>query len=92
MRKPAGRGSSRSVISSAIPKRPSEPTKPPTRSGPTGSRLRPPSVTSVPSASTALSPRTWFSVMPWRKQWAPPELKATLPPIVQIAWLDGSGA
>jgi hypothetical protein len=30
--------------------------------------------------------------MPWRKQCAPPELNATLPPMVQTDWLDGSGA
>jgi len=30
--------------------------------------------------------------MPYFRQWAPPELKATLPPIVQIKALEGSGA
>ncbi len=34
----------------------------------------------------------WLLVMPYFRQWAPPELKATFPPIVQIGWLDGSGA
>ena len=33
-----------------------------------------------------------FAVIPCLKQCAPPELNATLPPIVQTDWLDGSGA
>ena len=60
--------------------------------GPACSRLSPPSVTTVPSPSTTRSPSTWLAVMPCRKQCAPPELKATLPPIVQTDWLEGSGA
>jgi hypothetical protein len=30
-------------------------------------------------------------VKPYLKQWAPPEFSATLPPIVQTIWLEGSG-
>jgi hypothetical protein len=30
-------------------------------------------------------------VKPYLKQCAPPEFSATLPPIVQTIWLDGSG-
>ena len=35
---------------------------------------------------------TWFAVNPYLRQCAPPEFSATLPPIVQTCWLDGSGA
>ena len=42
--------------------------------------------------STTSRPSTWLAVMPWLRQWAPPELKATLPPMVQTDWLEGSGA
>ncbi len=34
----------------------------------------------------------WFTVEPWASVWGPPELFATLPPIVQAIWLEGSGA
>ena len=37
-------------------------------------------------------PSMWLEVMPYFRQCAPPELKATLPPMVQIGWLEGSGA
>ena len=92
MRYASGRGMSRTVISTAMPNRPSEPTNSPVRSGPTSSTLSPPSRTTSPSGSTTSKPSTWFAVIPWRKQWAPPELKATLPPIVHTDWLEGSGA
>ena len=45
-----------------------------------------------PSGSTTVSPVTWLTVKPFLRQWAPPEFSATLPPIVQTCWLDGSGA
>ena len=35
---------------------------------------------------------TWLVVKPYFRQCAPPEFSATLPPIEQICWLDGSGA
>ena len=37
-------------------------------------------------------PRTWLVVAPSARQWAPPELLATLPPIVQADCEEGSGA
>ena len=40
-----------------------------------------------PSSAT-----TWLSVTPYLRQCGPPAFSATLPPIVQAAWLDGSGA
>ena len=45
-----------------------------------------------PSAVTKSAPRTWLVVKPYFRQCAPPEFSATLPPIEQICWLDGSGA
>ena len=37
-------------------------------------------------------PRTWLTVTPYFSVCGPPELVATLPPMVQAPWLDGSGA
>ncbi len=36
--------------------------------------------------------RTWAVVTPCSRQWGPPELLATLPPMVHDCWLEGSGA
>ena len=43
----------------------------------------------VTTTSTA---STWAEVTPRARQWGPPLLLATLPPIVQACWLEGSGA
>ena len=48
--------------------------------------------TTVAVRQHRLEASTWLAVMPWRKQCAPPELNATLPPIVHTDWLEGSGA
>ena len=80
------------MISVAIPSVPSEPTNAPSRSGPGDSNEAPPRRTSSPSGSTTASPVTWLTVKPYLRQCAPPEFSATLPPIVQTCWLDGSGA
>ena len=53
----SGLGIRRSVIVSATPKSPSDPMKPPSRSGPTASRLRPPSDTTVPSGEHGPQPQ-----------------------------------
>ena len=45
-----------------------------------------------PSGVTKSAPSTWLVVKPYFRQCAPPEFSATLPPIEQICWLDGSGA
>ena len=37
-------------------------------------------------------PRTWLSVTPYLRQWGPPALVATLPPIVLTCCEAGSGA
>src|SRR5436853_2547369 len=34
----------------------------------------------------------WLAVIPYLRQWGPPALVATLPPIEETIWLDGSGA
>ncbi len=86
-----GSGSSRTAMRVAIPKFPSEPTNNPTRSGPHGSPPGLPSATTLPSASTTSSASTWFAVTPYLRQCGPPEFSATLPPMVQAVWLDGSG-
>ena len=36
--------------------------------------------------------QTPLVVVPYFKEWTPPEFSATLPPIEQASWLDGSGA
>ena len=42
--------------------------------------------------STISSPRTWFVVVPYLRVCGPPAFSATLPPMVQACWLEGSGA
>src|SRR5439155_25669678 len=34
---------------------------------------------------------TRLEVIPYFRQWAPPEFNATFPPIMQMDWLEGSG-
>ena len=70
-----------------MPSVPSEPTTVPSRSSASPS----PSRTSWPSASTTSASITWLVVKPCLRQCAPPEFSATLPPIVQTCWLEGSG-
>ena len=55
-------------------------------------RSTPPVSTTEPSGRTSSTPRTWLTVTPYLSVCGPPELVATLPPIVQAPWLDGSGA
>ena len=75
-----------------MPNVPSEPTKAETRSYPGASAAAPPSSTTSPSGSTTSSARMWFVVTPYLSVCGPPLFSATLPPIVQAFWLDGSGA
>ena len=88
----AGAGSSRRVIAVAIPKVPSLPINTPRRSRAAISGWGPPRVVTVPSGSTTSMASTWLLVTPYLRQWTPPEFSATLPPIVQTCWLEGSGA
>ena len=71
---------------------PSLPTNTPRRSSPSGSGSSPPSVATVPSGRTTSRARMWALVTPSARQWGPPELLATLPPIEHVCWLLGSGA
>ena len=51
-----------------------------------------PNCTIEPSPSTTSSPATWLTVTPYFSVCGPPALVATLPPMVAVPWLDGSGA
>ena len=82
----------RTVTSVTTPSRPSEPVTRPKRSRPPGSSALPPKRTRLPSRSASSTPRRLFVVRPYFRQWMPPEFSATLPPMVQATWLDGSGA
>ncbi len=88
----SGVRSSRTVIDVVMPSVPSEPRNTPRRSGPACSPVSEPRVTTEPSGSTTSQDSTWLVVNPYLRQCAPPEFSATLPPIVQTCWLDGSGA
>ncbi len=70
---------------------PSLPTSTPIRSNPAGFSTGP-SRRIEPSPSTASRPSTWFTVTPYFRVCGPPALVATLPPMVEATWLDGSGA
>ena len=83
---------SRTAIRVAMPIVPSEPTKQPRRSKPGWSGSSPPSCATEPSASTTSSASTWVAVTPDARQWGPPALVATLPPMVHACCDDGSGA
>ena len=87
-----GFGWSRTAIRVAMPIVPSLPTKHPRRSRPGASGSRPPRRATEPSARTTSSARTCAEVTPAARQWGPPALVATLPPIVQACWDEGSGA
>ena len=52
----------------------------------------PPSVTTVPSIRTSVTPSRLFVVTPYFRQCAPPEFIAMLPAMAQASWLEGSGA
>ena len=92
VRTDSGRRSSRSVTFVTTARVPSEPTSTPSRSRPGRSSAGPPRWIISPSESTASTPATWWTVKPYLRQCAPPEFSATLPPIEQMTWLDGSGA
>ncbi len=83
---------SRTVISVAMPRVPSEPMNAPSRSYPGGSAALPPSRTVSPSGVTITRPSTWLTVKPYFRQCAPPEFSAIFPPTEHTCWLEGSGA
>jgi len=55
-------------------------------------RLSPTWDTISPSIRTISTPSTLLVVRPYFRQCTPPEFSATLPPIEQATWLEGSGA
>jgi hypothetical protein len=58
-------------------------------------RIQSPSLpisTTVPSISATRRRSTLCTVRPYFRQCTPPEFSATLPPMVQAIWLEGSGA
>ena len=75
-----------------MPKVPSWPTITPGRSYPGQSSTTPPVSKTEPSGKTNSTPRTKLTVTPYFSVCGPPEFVATLPPMVQAVWLDGSGA
>ncbi len=83
---------SRTVTSVTMPRVPSLPTNAPTRSKPGLAPVFDPSRSTSPSGITTSTASTWFVVAPYLSVWGPPEFSATLPPIVQASWLEGSGA
>src|SRR3954451_23222251 len=87
----SGTGITRSHAFVATPSVPSEPTNVPSSSWPGASSPGPPSHIISPSGRTTSRPQTYVVVKPYLKQCAPPEFSATLPPIEQTIWLDGSG-
>jgi hypothetical protein len=87
-----GRGIRRTQISVMIASVPSLPVTTASRSASGASSASPPSVTTLPSYSTATSPSTWFSVTPYFRQCGPPAFVATLPPMVLTCCDAGSGA
>ena len=80
------------VTSVTTPNNPSEPQINPIRSYPSWSKDFPPILQMVPSIITISTPKILFVVVPYFKEWTPPEFSATLPPIEHANWLDGSGA
>jgi hypothetical protein len=91
-RAPSGFGNMRKVASVTTPNCPSEPQMMPKRSSPGASIQGPPTVTTVPSICTSVTPRRLFVVTPYFRQCAPPEFIAILPAMAQASWLEGSGA
>ncbi len=87
-----GTGIRRTQISVTTASVPSLPITSDSRSTSGESQASPPSVITRPSASTATTPSVWFSVTPYLRQWGPPALVATLPPMVLTCCDAGSGA
>ena len=80
------------TTSTTTPSSPSEPVTRPSRSSPPWQPDLPPSVTISPPGTTMVTPSRLLVVRPYFRQCSPPLFSATLPPMVQATWLDGSGA
>ena len=91
VRQACGSFVSRAQILVTIASVPSLPQTMRARSSAAGSSTGP-NCTIEPSPSTTSSPATWLTVTPYFSVCGPPALVATLPPMVAVPWLDGSGA
>ena len=87
-----GFGVNLTVTSSVMASIPSEPTTKGRVSSPGESKVSEPNVMGSPFIKNPLTLSTLCKVSPYFKQCTPPEFSATLPPIVQAIWLEGSGA
>ena len=88
----SGLGTSLTVTSVVTASMPSLPITSASRSSPALSSASLPNSTGSPSTVKPRTFSTLCSVRPYFRQCTPPEFSATLPPIVQAIWLDGSGA
>ncbi len=87
-----GLGTSLTVTSVVTASMPSLPITSASRSRPAQSSASLPNSTASPSTVKPRTRSTLCSVSPYLRQCTPPEFSATLPPMVQAIWLDGSGA
>jgi hypothetical protein len=87
-----GFGSSFTVTSVTTSSMPSEPTASASKSRPGASGASAPSSSGSPSMVKPRTRSTLCTVRPYFRQCTPPEFSATLPPMVQAIWLEGSGA
>ena len=87
-----GLGTSFTVTSKVTASMPSLPTTSASRSSPGLSSASPPNSIGSPSAVKPRTRITLCRVRPYFRQCTPPEFSATLPPMVQAIWLEGSGA
>jgi hypothetical protein len=88
----SGSGTSFTVTRVITPRLPSLPVRRARMSKPGASSASPPATSTSPSASTARTDIRLWVVRPYLRQCTPPEFSATLPPMEQIDWLEGSGA
>ena len=87
-----GLGTSLTVTSVTTASMPSLPMTTASKSKPGASKAVLPKVTAWPSMVKPLTCKMLCRVKPYFRQCTPPEFSATLPPMVQAIWLDGSGA
>ena len=87
-----GFGKSLTVTSVTTNSIPSEPMASASRSKPGASSASLPTSMGSPSIVKPRSRITLCTVSPYLRQCTPPEFSATLPPIEQAIWLEGSGA
>ena len=87
-----GLASNFTVTSVMTASMPSLPVSKASRSKPAQSKASEPISNTSPSIVMTRSFMTLFTVSPYFRQCTPPEFSATLPPMVQAIWLEGSGA